>query len=225
MKLRNTTEWNDYMLRRMVAWACKQIGLPVSKVKHARFGNRSRGAYRGQGGYGYGILVRIGPASAYPVEPHHYPGRTSDAFLSPRIADRIEGLVAVTAHELTHVREQLARREHSNRRNERVQLHGQAPVPRKRARNSERPTMFEERRVLELFKASREALLMEWNTPPVEKQKKPKMTRAERNEETARKKLAEWERKLKLAKTKVSQYKTKVRRYDRIAASRGNDDN
>lgn len=220
MKLRNTTEWPDYMLRRMVSWACEQVELPLAKVKQARFGRRSHGAYRGQGGYGYGILVRIGPASEYPVEPHHYPGRTSDAYMSPRMVDQIDGLVAVTAHELTHVREQLGRREARLRRNERVKLHGQAPVPRKRPWNSERPTMFEERRVLLLFQENREALLAEWNTPPAAKTTKTKMTRAERNEKNARGKLAEWEGKLKLARTKVSKYRTKVRRYDRIAASR-----
>lgn len=221
MKLRNTTEWPDYMLRRMVSWACEQVELPLAKVKQARFGRRSHGAYRGQGGYGYGILVRIGPASEYPVEPHHYPGRTSDAYMSPRMVDQIDGLVAVTAHELTHVREQLAHREIRQQR----MYKG---LPRaKRAWNSERPTMFEERRVLLLFQANREALLAEWNEAPPAPARKPKATRAERNEKNARTKLAEWERKLKLAKTKVSQYKVKVRRYDRIAANRttGPDEN
>jgi hypothetical protein len=45
--------------------------------------------------------------------------------------------------------------------------------------------------------------------------KKPKKTRAELNEEKARNKLAEWEKKLSRAKTFVKKYKTKVKYYDK----------
>lgn len=214
MKLSNTTTWSNEFLRRMVSWVCKQLDLPVLQVSRARFRNRKQGCWSGLGGYGYGILVRIGPDSAFPVEPFHYPGRKRDVFLSPRIADRVEALVAITAHELTHVQDGMNECWHTRR----ARMRGSRRP--KRIYGGERRTMVEERRVLELFRENRENLLAQWNTP-VNRQSKPAMTRAERNEVKARNGLESWERKLKLAKTKVAKYRTKVRRYERLAAMRG----
>ena len=43
----------------------------------------------------------------------------------------------------------------------------------------------------------------------------PKRSTVEKNEEKARKKLAEWEKKLNRAKTFVKKYKQKVKYYDK----------
>jgi len=207
MKLKNTTEWPDYFLRRMVSWCCKQIGLPPSKMKLAVFGNKTESPYGGRGGT-YRIYVAIGPASAYPVEPFHYPGRTHDEYLSPRVADRLEGLVAVTAHELTHCLEH--------------QRFNQVPAIRAQRLgwNSEAKTMINERKVHAAFVANREALLAEWNAPPASKPEKPKATAQEKRAAKALADLDRWQRKLKRAQTKVRKLKTRVRYYEQTLAAK-----
>ena len=208
MKLTNTTDWPDWFLRRMMAWSCKEIGLPVREVRQAQFGKRRRGAFNGHARTSGLIRVVIGPNESFPTLPYLYPGRTSEAFLSPGYADAIEALIGVTAHELTHLRTYTQFR--------------YKPMIRKLRRgiHSERPTRFEERRVIETFRANRDALLAEWSAPPAAKPRKPRPSRQEQNEAKARKLLAAWERKSKLARTKVAIYRRKVRRYDRIAAVR-----
>ena len=79
-------------------------------------------------------------------------------------------------------------------------------------------------RVLRTFRESRESLLAEWNTPPKQRESKPKPSRQERNAVRAASNLAAWERKLKLAKTKVSKYRKQVRYYERVAASRAKEE-
>lgn len=199
MRLKNTTHWPDHFLRRLVAWTCKEIGLPVRSIRLAEFGKRSRGAFNGRAWSSGRIRIVIGPASAFPVEPHLYPGRTSDAFMSPRMADQTEGLVAVTAHEVEHIYG------YRNRKG--------------KHRHSERFTRGEERRIMDLFRAQRDALLAEWNETQ-EVVAKPRRPVQDIRAEKAQKMIAAWERKMKLARTKIAKYKRQVRYYERVAATR-----
>lgn len=204
MKLRNTTHWPDYFLRRMLRWVCQQIELAPREINRAEFGKRASGCWNGRAWWSGRIRVVIGPADCFPVEPYQYPGTTDPAYLSPRCVDQLEGLIAVTAHEATHIRQYRQRGRHGKRL------------------NSERPTRFEERRVLELFKQQREQLVAEWSAPPPAKAKTvitPQVQRAAK----ALRDLTRWQRKLKLAQTKVKQYKRRVNYYDSlgIAASPG----
>src|ERR1039457_6442142 len=59
VKVQNSTDCNDTFLRRMVAWCCREIGLPVRWVRQARFTNYSH-TYRGRAWRSGRILVRIG---------------------------------------------------------------------------------------------------------------------------------------------------------------------
>src|SRR3990167_5099169 len=122
MRLLNSTDFSGAFLRRMVSWCCQEIELSPRCLKQAKFRNRATCAYSGHA-WGHRIVVSIGPDSKYPVKEHKCPGYPG---MSPRVADRIEALVAITAHELTHVRE-------FNRRGVRM-------------RSSERQTMYEQRR-------------------------------------------------------------------------------
>jgi hypothetical protein len=223
MKLKNSTDFADYFLRRMVAWCCKKLGLPQSVVKAAQFRNRSGYAYSGRAWCGsMRFVVSLGPEDRYPTQAHLYPGRTSEAFRSPAYADRIEGLIGVTAHELTHLREVWTERQLHVERHVRLKMFG-GPQKLVKRRRGERRTRFEERRVIEIFRAERESLLAQWNEPPAEKPAKPKPSAVERRAESAILSLAQWQRKLKLAQTKVRKYKQKVRYYERkTAANQGN---
>src|SRR4051812_38961938 len=100
MILKNSTDFPDAFLRRMTAWCCKQVQLPVRWLRRATFRNVKRGhAFSGLGG-GRGIIVRIGGADRYPVAAFPRHGTTH-----PALADRLEGLISTTAHECYHCRQ------------------------------------------------------------------------------------------------------------------------
>jgi hypothetical protein len=199
MKLKNSTDWPDHFLRRMAAWCCRQSGLPVRKLRRAEFRNRLARAYSGHADWSGRIVCSIGPAERFPLREDHRDGMSNEV-----MADRTEALVAITAHEVEHICQYREGRD--SKLTER--------------RRSEPATRAHEVRVLRLFRANREALLAEWSAEPAAKPAKPRPTRQQINEANTRKLLAAWERKLKLAKTKVSTYRRKARYYDRVAANR-----
>lgn len=208
MKLTNSTDWPDYFLRRMTAWCAKQINLPMRAVKRGHFGKRSRGSKNGRAWYSMRFRVMIGPASEFPIAAYVYPGRTHERYTLPALADREEALVEVTAHELTHLRCYL-----------RWRTSGRI---RKFDAGGELHSTHEGRRVLELFKANRAALLAEWSAARAEKPAKPAASLQEKRAAKAAADLERWQRKLKLAQTKVRKCKRKVAYYDKaIAANRG----
>jgi hypothetical protein len=179
----------------MVSWVCKQVELPSRSLKSADFGKRSRGCFNGYAWYRSGrIRVVIGPAREYPVEPFHYPGRTNNQFLSPRYADQLEALVGVTAHELQHLHRKFETG------------HG----------GGERHTRGEERRIHALFVANRDALVAEWSVAPAVKAK-PSVQ--DKRAAKVQADLDRWQRKLKLAQTKVKKLKRKVAYYDKALAA------
>ena len=185
--MKNTTDFPDHFLRRMVSWICKEFDLPAKALKGAEF-KRYSGTCRGLAWRG-NIRVNIGDADKFPSKAWNYRGG-----MVPACVDRVEGLVAVTAHELWHL---VQFREKVNRR------------------GMERRAVFMERTLLDKFRGDRPALLAAWELPPKQRPKAPQLTRKEANAKRAADSLERWERKLKLAKTKVRNLKAKVRRYDR----------
>lgn len=196
MKIKNSTDWPNHFLRRMTAWCCRQLKLPVGYITECRFAV-SRSDYGGLC-YGRRIGVRVGKLVVFPC--HNIYGND--------YRDRLEILVGVTAHELAH---SMAFREKGRTR-------------RGGYGGSERRTEFLAQQVLEAFRGNRDGLLVCWSSEP-QKKTKPEPTRQELNDAKTRKQLATWERKLKLAKTKVAAYRRKVRYYDRVAATRPNQKN
>lgn len=206
MKLKNTTTYPDYMLRRMVSWCCRELRLPVRFIKKANFRNRNMTRFSGHAYHsrrGGSIVCSIGPERMFPWTDQGNSVGLIRAGIVRTLADRMECLINITAHELRH-------------------LLAEIEVERTRRRSSvgssEARTERDAQRVLDLFRANRDALLADWQRPPA--RQRQTVTRQERNEAQARKKLVEWERKLALAKTKVRTYRTKVRYYDRVAATR-----
>lgn len=204
MRIVNSTKWSDTFLRKMTLWCCKSLGLNIKHVSEAKFRNRTDGIFSGHAYTGrqtgrivVSVINNEGPF------PWSDDGKSIGIKGIVRtLNDRLEALVNVTAHELRHV-QAIPETERTRRR--------------KSIGSSERYTERDAQRVLELFRENRDELLALWYAEPV---KSPKKTRAEKNEDNARKLLATWLRKLSLAKTKVSRYRTKVRRYDRIAANK-----
>lgn len=228
MKLENKTDLPDRIVRRVVSWVCGELEVPVKKIRRAKFLKMNA-----TGGLGrawcrsWRILVRIGPPSAYPIPSYVYPGRKSESFRMPQINDQIEAAVAITAHEITHLREYA-----------------------KGNGCGERQTTYEERRVLLIFQQRRAELLARWGyvppaaemaraiqtlpatapiveplpapaepTPKPVKKSNDALIDARANAAAAA--LKRWERKLKLARTKVRKARARVRYYERRQAARG----
>lgn len=194
MKLRNTTDFPDYFLRRLVSWCCRELELPASKVRQVTFAN-SRGAYGGCAYLGnLSVGVRIGPPGYFPCKTaKHYDG------LQETLVDRTEGLVAVTAHELAHL-EQYRRRTTTRRGG---------------FGGSERLTDAMAFRCLRAFREQRDSLLAEWSEPPAVRPAKPKPSVVEQRAAKIDADLARWNRKLKLAQTKIRKLKKRAAYYSR----------
>ena len=186
MKLCNSTDFPDYVLRRLTSWCCKQIELSVRSVKHAQFRNASKYAYAG-GAWGMRrFLTRIGPDSFFPANGSY-------AGVEMIFHDRIEALVGVTAHELYHLKQ-----EREGLRRSRLE------------RDADRAA----NQVLDVFRKQREDLLGEWMKAPKSRPKLKHKSVVERRAEAAFAKQALWQRKLKLAQTKLKKYKQKTRYYE-----------
>lgn len=194
MKIRNSTDFPDHMLRRMVSWCCHQIGLPVRTVQVAQFRNRRTAAWSGHAWENGDICVSIGPNEVFP-QTDGRPG-------APQVInDRTEALIVVTAHELGHL----------------LQYSDWDRYQKlKQTRRCEKDARLVETRTLTAFRENRDDLLSEWSVPPSKRPTKPKPSRQATNAAKAEQKLAEWTRKLKLAQTKVRKYRQQVRRYERI---------
>jgi hypothetical protein len=123
-------------------------------------------------------------------------------------ADRVEALVAVTAHELYHC----AADRHPD--------HRQRTRRRNSFGSSERLTHVMEVKVLRAFRANREALLAAWSADDAKPVTvKAKSNVVEKRAAKAANDLSRWERKLKLAKTKVAKCRQRVRYYERRQAA------
>lgn len=196
MKFKNSTDFSDRFLRRMLSWVCREVGYPLRRIRDVEFGNRQTAAYSGRAWYSRRILVRVGPEPQFPKRETR-PG-TNYKWL----VDRTEALVVVTAHEVAHLLQYSDGRIHKLNDD----------------RRCERDARWQESRVLLAFRDARETLLAEWSDEPeVESKPKPAAkSKQEKNAEKADAKLREWQRKLKLAQTKVRQYKAKVKRYERL---------
>lgn len=197
MKLRNSTDFPDNLLRRLTSWCCKEVGYPVSRVRGVQFRNRTTGPYSG---HAYGtrrICVSVGPASSFPTRPDTRPGMSNEIML-----DRLEVIVAVTAHELAHL----------------LQYRDRRSVVLSAARKTEFDARWHEVRALRAFRAARETLLAEWSTPPAERPRSV-VSVSDRRAAKVFADLERWQRKLKLAQTKIKKLKRRATYYERRQAA------
>jgi hypothetical protein len=202
VKLQNSTNYGDRFLRRMVSWCCRQLEMPASYVRGCRFGN----ATNHWGGRAYlrqrRIGVRVGGPTQTDRELKHH--RFGDGFQVVTYS-RLEVLLITAAHELAHL--DLYRRGNRSRGNGRG--HG----------GSERYTEGRAFNVLQVFRSDSERLVEEWSLEPaVAARQVPSVQ--DRRALKAASKLVEWQRKAKLAATKVKQYKRQVRYYERTLAAK-----
>ena len=147
MRLKNTTDFPDLFLWRMIQWCCIELDLPVGCVNKVTFRNRSGpGRYSGHCHSSTGeIVVSIITAKS-----------TGVFYQLPSIVDRhdlrIDCLVRVTGHELAHRLLWLA-----GAYSRRSKRYGTV-----RRSSSEKHTKVYEDKVMAAFWGNRKALLEEW---------------------------------------------------------------
>lgn len=188
MKLKNSTDFPSWFLRRMIGWICqhKAIGMSVRQIGEANFqnmhdssGNFSGRAYcRNRGYYNNRFKVRISPLKDWENQ-----------------GKRIRALVYVTAHEIEHLNQTLD------------VLKG---------RHREREARAWGYAVQEDFIAREAELTEAWFAPPVyaTRSSAPKSV-VDKRKEAAIKNLKTWQRKLKMAENKVAKWQKKVRYYEK----------
>jgi hypothetical protein len=199
MKLRNSTDWPDHFLRRMASWVCRELGYPVDRLKTAQF-TKASCASRGRACES-DILVRIGSASHFPQKSLVYKGQKT-----PDYADREEALVGTTAHEIAHLIQFW-------------QFLSGAQV--RRNKRLEPAAVATEHAIMATFRSQRESILAAWSAEPVQRQRKDKPSLQEQRAAKVAAALNRWQRKLKLAKTKVKQYRRNARYYESAIAAKG----
>jgi hypothetical protein len=147
------------------------------------------------------LLCRDRAADEYPTSMAH---NSEERSAGRDVHDEWELFVAILAHELEHARCYAVARNWE----ERARLNHE---PRVRAVDW---------RALLAFRESRETLLAEWLREKPQRPAKPKQSVVDRRAARAAELLAAWERRLKMAKTKVGKYRRKVNYYGAVAARR-----
>jgi hypothetical protein len=197
-------EFPAHMVRRAVAWIAGEIGLRRRQRLTITIGYRQRAKDGWQGWYRHGsrsVEVWIGRNQTFPVRigrNRQEAGRTA--------ADVIELFVRVLAHELEHARA--------------YQTASRGSTTGRRL-NSEPRVRSIDYRVLLAFRQRRDELLAEWMVAPAVTTSPARLqpTAGERRAHRAGELLAAWERRLRLAKTKVAKYRRRVAYYARAATA------
>jgi len=216
MKLKNTTDFPDWFLRRMISWVCQNEWLDwsVRKINEVDVRNRFT-SYRRRSGHAWPmhrrIVLSIGTAELFrptifeenengrrmPVRDDSEKDGWKKGSLEEGQKQRIRQLVDLTGHEVGHLTQYQKRAGHG--------------------KYSERECNHIAARVLEAFKENEDALVAEWMKPPsyATKPKKAKPTKQQERYERAKANLANWERKHKLAQTKLRKYRKQVAYYEK----------
>lgn len=222
MNIKNTTEYPDYFLSRMLTWVCRELELPRAKLTEASFCNRNDGLTSGRAWYpDCRIHVSLGVVRWFkdpPQDPEIQVREVRDDWGKHSVpiwpshlrTRQVDDLVRVTAHECFHVYAYV-----NDIRTRRIAKHH-------RPGSSEPQTRWHERQVLRAFQAQREELLARWMRKPSRRAQAPKPPAEELERERVADHLKRWERKLKLAQTKVRRYRRELKRAERQvqAASR-----
>jgi len=204
MKWRNTSPWPKWFLRRMLAWIMREMEVPKTALRGVYFRKRTADYWSGRAfGSARRIVVSIGNGG-YPARWSGYARacRPQDGSDYLTINDSTEALVITTAHELGHIRHFAAG--HYGKGSEEL-----ADPPA--------------RMILRKFREQRAELVAAWSAIPqktAERLARGKPSVVDKRAEKAAAMLARWERKMKLAKTKVSAWRRKVAYYEKKAAAR-----
>lgn len=193
MKLKNTTDYPDYMLRRCVAWCCRQLGLPVKRVTLMIYRNRSH-SYGGHCHVASGeITVSVRKELIWSIREatdrerqamvangHSYAdmvtivGNTPGCYTQQHYAERADApakLERLRADYSTARLNDLVRVTAHELAHRWLYLQGTRTRKSRRygtvsGGGSEQQTVWFENEVMKAFKADRDALLAKWSAAP-----------------------------------------------------------
>ena len=191
MRITSSLPQPSAVLRKMTIWVCRQIGVSSRKMRVRFARSRAHGGYTGRC-YTHGRLsVRIGKAIAYPMESNRF-GQSCVC------QDDWDTIVLILAHEVAHYGDH-----------------------RDGTSSNERSAEWQSVKVLSVWQQERYMLLAQWLIEAVAKCKKATRTAPQdRRAEKATKMLTAWQRKAKLAATKIKKYKRQVAYYEKVLAAR-----
>jgi hypothetical protein len=181
----------------MISWICRQLDCRVRDISEINFRNKGWG-YSGHCWIATGRIVVSTGTKPYPC------GGWTQTKATTLVWDLEEALVMVTAHEIAH---------------RWLYKHG-VRGPRGSRGGGENNAEWHAQQLLDAFRANRDELLSRWQTPPQRTPVKPKPTLQKKRAVAAQAMLAKWQRKLKLAQTKVKQYRKKTRYYESATAAK-----
>ena len=214
MNFKNSTEFPDYLLRRMFSWVCKQVEVPLKEIRDVNFTKTNTYSFKGQQ-CGRNGLMRIGKVELFPRAYNR-----KDTGMPLWFEDRIDALVYLTGHEVCHIEQYL-------------RLRGKN-IKRYASRESEAQRTG--RDVLVTFLKQKEFLMAQWGAVDLRtvKPSAPKPSIQEKRAKVAQESLERWEkeyqRRVKYAKQaqdKMKEWQKKVKYYDKQlslkAASKGDE--
>jgi hypothetical protein len=196
MNLINSTDYSDQFLKKMLKWICRQLveSLPVNpkpdlfgqlhKVRFTNFYGTSRGR-----AWPHRIFIRIGSENKFPAAEWFY--HKSKVEARP---DRICGLIGTTAHELSHVLDYVQYRD-------------------MRRKYFENRAVWRGNDVVKKFLTDREALIEHWSRERKTVQK-PVLSLQDQRFNKIQISLDRWQRKMKLAQTKIRKLKARAHYYE-----------
>ena len=201
-----TTKHPNYpkhVVRRAARWASKQIGLDGKVLRTLTIEVSYRKSAKWKDGDTWGgwykhsqrlVQVLLGRNVRYPTPIGHNRSE-ADRFAN----DEWELFVKLLAHELEHARCCAVARDRKEWR----------------SLNREPRVRAVDWRALLAFRDARETLLADWLREPASRPVKPNPSPVDLRASRAAKLLAQWERRLKMAKTKVSKYRRTVAYYSK----------
>jgi len=206
----NHPGYPSHVVRRAARWAAKQIGLDGKVLRtltvevgyrRCRMGLGWGGWYRHSQRFVQVLLPRDRDHDDWPTSMAN---NRAEREAGRDAHDEWELFVAILAHELEHARCFAIARDYAERKR----------------LNSEPRVRAIDWRALLAFREARETLLAEWLREKPQRPAKPKPSVVDRRAARAAELLASWERRLKMAKTKVGKYRRKVNYYGAVAARR-----
>ena len=237
MKFKNTTDFDDHFLRRMVSWIVKQHGLPAKRIRRVEFLN-TRHAFRGTAYRSGRMIVRIGK-DTHPVtrsqfykDDHLVRFREIDINIVRSLFKNSPVVVGGITYRIEHLTEQVPyypmERKYPGRVNAptytlhdriealvKVTAHEIAHFVRWEHTHKNREARVDGMAlpILNKFREQRDALMAAWLAAPKPRATKPALTVAEKNEAKARATLEKWQAELAKRQRGVKAAQKKVREY------------
>lgn len=238
MKFKNTTDFDDHFLRRMLSWVLQQHGLPAKRLWIVQFLN-TRHAFRGTAWRSGRMIVRIGAETSTVSKGQIYADcqpTTIHAINDSAIVRKLmrEGTAEVdgVCYRLDRWQEQEPRypmeRKYPGRVNAptfmlndriealvQVTAHEVAHFVRWQHTRKNREARIDGMSlpILADFREQRESLVAAWSAAPKPRATKPALTVAEKNEAKARAVLEKWQAELAKRQRGVKAAQKKVREY------------